>query len=176
MIFRKEGLLGRGTFGVVQTVCVLKVSKGEEEPAKWSHRFAMKTVHLKSSTSRELMLLRKVNHPNIVKIRFFFFSVCKLSGQRQLNLLFDCLNGTLAAEIEMLQMNEKSWPGDHLAECGRQMIAGLQYLHNLKIAHRDLKPRNILIAGRHLQICDLGSAVCLKENYGKPLSTYVCSR
>ena len=64
------------------------------------------------------------------------------------------------------------------------MLLILQYLHNLHIAHRDLKPRNLLYqpATAQVQICDLGSA-CHVASPGQggrsnttSLTAYICSR
>ena len=51
-----------------------------------------------------------------------------------------------------------------------------QYLHDLSIAHRDIKPRNLLLspASGLVQICDLGSACHVHT--GAPLTSYICSR
>jgi serine/threonine protein kinase len=37
-----------------------------------------------------------------------------------------------------------------------QLCAGLAYLHERHVAHRDIKPGNILLSGRSVQIADLG--------------------
>ena len=46
-----------------------------------------------------------------------------------------------------------------------QLFRGLGYLHSLGIAHRDIKPCNILIHfdPRKLKLCDFGSAKQLVE-------------
>lgn len=38
------------------------------------------------------------------------------------------------------------------------MFRGLNYLAMLSVAHRDIKPQNILVDGRKLVITDFGSA------------------
>jgi serine/threonine protein kinase len=47
-----------------------------------------------------------------------------------------------------------------------QLTSGLKYLYNLKICHRDLKPRNILLTNKKkiLKIADFGFAYLNKEN------------
>ncbi len=39
-----------------------------------------------------------------------------------------------------------------------QLCAGLAYLHEHRVAHRDIKPGNVLLAGRALLLADLGLA------------------
>jgi glycogen synthase kinase 3 beta len=42
-----------------------------------------------------------------------------------------------------------------------QIFRGLLFIHQLKIAHRDIKPHNILYKGKKVAICDFGSAKIL---------------
>lgn len=57
-----------------------------------------------------------------------------------------------------------------------QIIRALNYLSSLNIAHRDIKPQNILIDTdkNTVVICDLGSAKQLI--HGEPNLAYICSR
>ena len=57
-----------------------------------------------------------------------------------------------------------------------QMLRGLNYLRTLSIAHRDIKPQNILFdtTTNKAIICDFGSAKQLIE--GEPNLAYICSR
>lgn len=51
----------------------------------------------------------------------------------------------------------------------RQLIAGVSYLHNNWVIHRDLKTSNILYNNKgDLKICDFG----LARQYGSPLRAY----
>ena len=42
-----------------------------------------------------------------------------------------------------------------------QIFRGLLFVHNLKVAHRDMKPHNVLVKGKRAVICDFGSAKVL---------------
>lgn len=57
-----------------------------------------------------------------------------------------------------------------------QMFKGLLYLQQVGIAHRDMKPQNVLVndANWKLLICDFGSAKRLIP--GEPNLAYICSR
>ncbi|EJD33729.1 kinase-like protein, partial [Auricularia subglabra TFB-10046 SS5] len=49
----------------------------------------------------------------------------------------------------------------HARQMARDLAAGVRYLHQQGIAHRDVKPQNVILADvwpAHLKICDLGSA------------------
>ena len=177
--FKKEGIAGKGTFGVVQIVRLLKVtSAGSDQAVTQTQRqkLAMKTIIVKRRDSRELLMLRKVRHPNIVPLRFFFFSHAKTGEEKLLNLIFDLQPTTVYDMINHLQQREELWPREELAEYGYQIGDGLQYLHSLGIAHRDIKPRNLLMRPecKTVQICDLGSACHVLQ--GVPLTAYICSR
>jgi glycogen synthase kinase 3 beta len=57
-----------------------------------------------------------------------------------------------------------------------QILKGLNYLTSLSIAHRDIKPQNILVDLNTSKaiICDFGSAKQLVP--GEPNLSYICSR
>jgi len=42
-----------------------------------------------------------------------------------------------------------------------QIFRGLNFLHQIAIAHRDIKPHNVLYKGKKVAICDFGSAKIL---------------
>jgi len=53
----------------------------------------------------------------------------------------------------------------------RQIVKGVEYLHNLRIVHRDLKLENVLITalddGARIVITDFGSATYLPKSYNE---------
>ena len=56
-----------------------------------------------------------------------------------------------------------------------QIFRGLNYIASLNIAHRDIKPHNILVGSNNkVVICDFGSAKQLVK--GETNIAYICSR
>ena len=99
---------------------------------------------------REVAILQKLNHPNIV--RFYEGGIEDSSLFYTMELL-DC--GSLK---EVLQRRERlSW--QEAVECGIQISRALQHAHAAGIIHRDLKPANIFLSGDGLlKLGDFGIA------------------
>ncbi|XP_050548029.1 calcium/calmodulin-dependent protein kinase kinase 1 [Daktulosphaira vitifoliae] len=98
---------------------------------------------------REIALLKKLDHPNVVKL----VEVLEDPDEDHLYLVFELLEGG-----EVMQV-----PGDPpMSESKarayfRDILMGLEYLHFQRIVHRDIKPSNLLIgANGHVKIADLG--------------------
>lgn len=56
----------------------------------------------------------------------------------------------------------------------REVLQGLNYMHNSGYFHRDLKPENILISGNQIKIADFG--LCREVDINKRLTKYVSTR
>ena len=72
-----------------------------------------------------------------------------------------CPSGELFSYIVTL----KHLPEQEVQRIFRQIVLGLQYLHNKSIYHRDLKPENILLdINYNIKICDFGLCKCSPPN------------
>ncbi len=59
---------------------------------------------------------------------------------------------------------ENLFPNDVALFYITEIVTALEYLHSLKIAYRDIKPENLLIAADgHLRITDFGFAKFVEE-------------
>jgi len=71
-------------------------------------------------------------------------------------LVFEYIQG---GEIFRLLRQEQLFPNDVALFYITEIVTALEHLHSKKIAFRDLKPENLLIAGDgHLKITDFGFA------------------
>lgn len=124
--------LGDGSYGTVYlannimtkaTVAMKKIHKVKENEVD--------DMEIKN----EIDILRKLDHPNIVKIIEFY------SAPRSFYIITDfCACGELYNQIKN-EYNE-----NQLAVLFYQVFSGLCYLHANNICHRDLKLENILIS------------------------------
>jgi serine/threonine protein kinase len=99
---------------------------------------------------REMLILSKLNHPNIVAYR----GNGKHEGQ--LFYVMERIHGGTLKEL-LQRGGPLSW--QEAAECGRQIAAALQHAHNHGIIHRDLKPGNIFFTDQgQMKLGDFGIA------------------
>ena len=141
--------LGKGSYGTVYTVR----SKID------SNTYVMKKMelnHLKESQQREcyreVSILRKVSHPNIIKYYASFLeneSLCIIMEYAEL--------GDLYTLIKHYKRHQKYFDEILLWRISYEILTGLEYLHSNNIIHRDIKCLNLFLSkDHHVKIGDLG--------------------
>ena len=157
-IYLRKKILGRGSFGTVYLV----------KHKDLSRYFAMKVIRKSSSNNKEdeenlmneIEILRKMDHPNILKITDFY----ALKNEYYIITEF-CQEGELLEEIKAHAPFSEVLAAWYM----RQILSAVFYCHNMNILHRDLKPENILIVkkmknGYHpIKIIDFGTAKVFKK-------------
>jgi len=127
----------------------------------------------------EIEALKQIRHPNVIKLYAYnLHARYPTKGNEKLDTillvleyapggeLFDVLYYTSALEVIVARTYF------------RQMLAGLEACHNAGIAHRDIKPQNLLLDSRfNLKLTDFGLSKVF-ENDGDSLmkTTYVGTR
>ncbi|CAR26842.1 hypothetical protein ZYGR_0I01140 [Zygosaccharomyces rouxii] len=171
MLIKEFRKIGHGAFG---TVVQAYITPDRE---KWYGPFAIKRVPAHTEyKSRELQILRVTDHPNVVKLEYFFTHVSPQDGKVYQHLAMECLPETLQIEIGRYASNKLELPLKHVKLYSYQIARGMLYLHAFGICHRDIKPSNVLVdpGTGALKICDFGSAKKLEQN--QPSISYICSR
>ena len=139
-----EGVAGKGTFGVVYFG--LNRATGE--------RIAIKKVFQdKKYKNREHQILKLLKHPNNLVMRDSFLTY---EGDDEfLNIVMDYFSDNLYQVVKKRELNPLL-----IKLYAYQLFRGLAYLAYLAIAHRDIKPQNVLVDSvKHkLIISDFGSA------------------
>ena len=152
--------IGRGTFGSVY----------ESKNIIFNNKVAMKVIPKDYYMDNELIkneidILKKLSHPNIVRIYEFF------ETKNCFYLVNEfCPEGELYNYINNSTLNEQQ-----LSVIFYQVFSGLNYLHQNNIIHRDFKPENILISKKEkdllddeeyfwIKIIDFGTAKIFKNN------------
>lgn len=106
----------------------------------------------------EINLLKKLNHKHIVKYLGF-----EKKGEEIYCFLDLISGGSLSDFIASFSFRESL-----LQNYIKQILKGIQYLHNNNIIHRDIKPGNVLIGKNgHLYVADFGESIQIKTKKKK---------
>lgn len=156
-------VIGKGTFGVVR-ICHKKITnlgvteekiyavkefkrKQSDDPEKYSKRL-----------SSEFCISSYLTHENIITTLDLFQD----AKGNYCEVMEYCSGGDLftliiaAGKLEYME-----------ADCYfKQLVRGVNYMHNMGIVHRDLKPENILLTSNGiLKITDFGNGECFKVEW-----------
>ncbi|KYQ89204.1 putative protein serine/threonine kinase [Tieghemostelium lacteum] len=157
--FIKE--LGSGNFSVVYEG--VQKSTGQRVAIKFvnlSKYQQSEGAKLQVQLNREIEILKKTNHPNIISIKDIFYS----KDDQHLFFILELADGgelydRIGYDSPMLNEQEAKY-------IFKQLLNGVSYLHYMGIAHRDLKPENILFVNNYdlsIKISDFGLARFINE-------------
>ncbi|CAL1412834.1 unnamed protein product [Linum trigynum] len=135
---------------------------------------ALKKVKLDTSEpesvkfmAREIMILQKLDHPNIVKLE----GIATSRLQYSLYLVFDFMQTDLQTVISRY---ERQLTEPQVKSYMQQLLSGLQHCHDKGILHRDIKGANLLIDKYGmLKIADFGLANYYSTKPKRPLTSRV---
>ncbi|KAH8268239.1 hypothetical protein KR026_002384 [Drosophila bipectinata] len=160
-------VVGNGSFGVVFQAKMVP----SNEPVA-----IKKVLQDRRFKNRELQIMRKLRHENIVTLKFFFYSSGEKRDEVYLNLVMEFLPETLYKVERQYARAKQTLPVNYVRLYMYQLLRSMAYLHSLGFCHRDIKPQNMLLDSESgvLKLCDFGSAKQLIS--GEPNVSYICSR
>ncbi|KAK8397239.1 hypothetical protein O3P69_004744 [Scylla paramamosain] len=160
-------VIGNGSFGVVFQAKLCDT--GELVAIK-------KVLQDKRFKNRELQIMRRLEHCNIVKLMYFFYSSGDKKEEVFLNLVLEFIPETVYKVARHHSKQKQTIPISYIKLYMYQLFRSLAYIHSLGVCHRDIKPQNLLLDPETgvLKLCDFGSAKHLVR--GEPNVSYICSR
>jgi len=114
---------------------------------------------------REIKSLRKLNHPNIVKLK----EVLRVNDE--LNFVFEFLEQNT---YQLIKDRTEPLAESKVKSLIYQALQGLAYMHKHGFFHRDMKPENLMVQGETLKIADFGLAREIRSR--PPFTDYVSTR
>ncbi|XP_039052109.1 cyclin-dependent kinase F-4-like isoform X2 [Hibiscus syriacus] len=153
--------VGDGTFGSVWRAInklsgeVVAIKKMKKKYYTWNE-----CVNL-----REVKSLRRMNHPNIVKLKEVI---------RENNILYFVFEYMEFSLYQLMKDREKLFSEVEIRNWCFQVFQGLAYMHQCGYFHRDLKPENLLVTRDTIKIADFGLAREISSQ--PPYTEYVSTR
>ena len=149
--FRLIKVIGVGSYGKV--MLVRKQDSNREYALKVLRKDFIAKNNQIEHTKTERVVLEKINHPFIVKLRYAF------QNSKKLYFVIDyCPGGELFFHLQRCLRFDEDLTKFYTA----QLILAIEELHKYNIIYRDLKPENVLIdSDGYIKITDFGLS---KEN------------
>ncbi|XP_052195852.1 cyclin-dependent kinase C-2 C-like [Diospyros lotus] len=163
-LFEKLDKIGQGTYSSVyrarnvetgQIIALKKVRFDTFQPE--SVRFM----------AREIAILRRLDHPNIMKLEGLITNRFSCS----IYLVFEYMEHDLSG---LLSCPDIKFSDAQIKCYMRQLLAGLEHCHSRGVMHRDIKTSNILVNNEGvLKIADFGLANYISSRHRQPLTSRV---
>jgi len=153
--------LGDGTYGSVlkaqnrQTKEIVAVKKMKKKFYTWQECMQL----------REVQSLKKLNHPNIIKLKEV------IRENDELFFVFEYMENNL---YQYAKDRDKHFPEARIRNIMYQVFQGLAFMHKHGFFHRDIKPENLLVRGDVCKIADFGLAREIRSR--PPFTDYVSTR
>ncbi|KAG9390999.1 serine/threonine-protein kinase Nek6 [Carpediemonas membranifera] len=169
--YQPEAILGKGAFGQVFLASVIKPRgpiTGSEVELEPGTKVAIKMVPYDTATmsekeqsraSNEVRVMRRLNHPNVV--RHFDSAI----WQKHLYIVMEYIDGhDLSTILETKRRAHEVIPEDQIWRWLVQICLALHNMHSRNILHRDLKPANIMVTkAGDIKVANMGLGRILKQ-------------
>ncbi|KAL9239489.1 hypothetical protein vseg_013804 [Gypsophila vaccaria] len=162
--FEKLEKIGQGTYSSVFRARDLETGKIVALKKVRFDNFEPESVRF---MAREILILRRLDHPNVIKLEGIVTS--KLSCS--IYLVFEYMEHDLAGlvscpDIKFSESQVKCYM--------KQLLSGLEHCHSRGVMHRDIKGSNLLVNNEGvLKVADFGLANFCSTSHRQPLTSRV---
>ena len=111
---------------------------------------------------REIQLAAKLQHPHVVPL---------LTAGSSDDLLYYIMPFIEGESLRAKLAREGELPVAEALRILRDVLDALAYAHGQHVVHRDIKPDNVLLSGKHALVTDFGVAKAVAESTGKTALT-----
>lgn len=159
--YKVAKVLGDGTYGSVlravnkSTNELVAIKKMKQKYYTWEECMKL----------REISSLRKLIHPNIVKLKEV------IRENDELHLVFEFMEANL---YEYMKSRNKLLPESKVRNIMFQTMQAMNHCHKQGYFHRDMKPENLLVTGDTVKLADFGLAREIRAR--PPFTDYVSTR
>ena len=156
--------LGEGSFGKAY---LASVDNDEKKYVIKQVLIQGMTDQEKKETLNEAVILKKLDHPNIIKFKEVFIQRKPVEA---LNIVTEYADGG-DLEQKIKEQNKKPFTEAEILDYFTQICLALQHLHKKKIIHRDLKSGNVfLMKSGIVKLGDFGISKGLKSSRDKAVT------
>src|SRR3954454_2399081 len=141
--YRIESLIGRGGMGVVYRA----VHKHLGRPVALKLLAPGLTGDFRERFVRESRAAASLSHPNIVTV----YDAGDADG-----VLWIAMQLVEGSDLRLLLREEGKRPAEEVVRITEQVASALDAAHTAGLVHRDVKPANILLNGKHAWLTDFG--------------------
>ncbi len=161
-------VLGKGAYALVK-LAKNKITK-EKYAIKIYEKEKLNSNSKKSCVYKEIQILKKLNHKNIVKL------IEVISTEKQILIVQELIEGISLREYYNDEIRNQKGISIHKENIFKkifsQIFSAMDYVHKHGIAHRDIKLENILIKSNYeIKIIDFGFGMYNPE---KKLQKFFC--
>eukprot|EP01053_Blabericola_migrator_P003658 Blabericola_migrator_1__3657@NODE_2096_length_3280_cov_158_697790_g1327_i0_p1_GENE_NODE_2096_length_3280_cov_158_697790_g1327_i0NODE_2096_length_3280_cov_158_697790_g1327_i0_p1_ORF_typecomplete_len702_score114_12Pkinase/PF00069_25/1_1e71Pkinase_Tyr/PF07714_17/3e50EFhand_7/PF13499_6/3_8e11EFhand_7/PF13499_6/5_7e13EFhand_7/PF13499_6/1_1e14EFhand_8/PF13833_6/0_018EFhand_8/PF13833_6/1_6e05EFhand_8/PF13833_6/5_3EFhand_8/PF13833_6/8_1e05EFhand_8/PF13833_6/0_0029EFhand_8/PF13833_6/2_3e07EFhand_1/PF0003 len=157
-IFDFQKKIGAGSFGEVHLVKELRSGFTRVCKTINKDQAAVPVEQIEA----EINILKQLDHPNIIKIYDVY------EDYNSVYIIMEyCKGGELLDRIVQAQQRAKALTEKYVMGIMQQILLALSYFHSQKIAHKDLKPENVLFQDTSptspIKVIDFGLAEIFRK-------------
>jgi len=113
------------------------------------------------SFTRELRVLKALNHPNVIRFYGAVMEEDRIAGSRRM-LILELASTSIAEFLASKNISPRDpfasgVTATTLFQWAQQICIGCQFMHSKNVIHFDIKPENLLLdSALNIKICDMG--------------------